>query len=114
MVNVEHVGDLYFLLRISVAIKRNKGDVTFSPLFLKGMTKNLKYTAHSTWDKKIIVIKNYLLMWFKSYLVLKSYPKYGRTDSRNVLVVVVEIEDSDFYKLANKNGTLKQLYTRNQ
>ena len=38
----------------------------------------------------------------------------GRTDSRNVLAVVVGIEDSDFYKLANKNGTLKQLYTRNQ
>lgn len=38
----------------------------------------------------------------------------GRTDARNVLAVVVGIEDSDFYKLANKNGTLKQLYTRNQ
>ena len=38
----------------------------------------------------------------------------GRTDSRNVLAVVVGIKDSDFYKLANKNGTLKQLYTRNQ
>ncbi|XP_053309752.1 KRAB-A domain-containing protein 2-like [Spea bombifrons] len=36
----------------------------------------------------------------------------GRTDSRNVLAVVVGIEDSDFYKLANKNGTLKQLYTQ--
>nr|XP_012151860.1 PREDICTED: uncharacterized protein LOC105663967 [Megachile rotundata] len=38
----------------------------------------------------------------------------GRTDSRNVLAVVIGIEDSDFYKLANKNGTLRQLYTRNQ
>ncbi|GBN67396.1 KRAB-A domain-containing protein 2 [Araneus ventricosus] len=38
----------------------------------------------------------------------------GRTDGRKVLAVVVGIEDSDFYKLANKNGTLKQLYTRNQ
>ncbi|XP_055944438.1 uncharacterized protein LOC129975400 [Argiope bruennichi] len=38
----------------------------------------------------------------------------GRTDNRNVLAVVVGIEDSDFYKLANENGTLKQLYTRNQ
>ncbi|GFS95536.1 KRAB-A domain-containing protein 2 [Nephila pilipes] len=37
-----------------------------------------------------------------------------RTDYRNVLAVVVGIEDSDFYKLANENGTLKQLYTRNQ
>ena len=38
----------------------------------------------------------------------------GRTDNRNMLAVVVGIEDSDFYKLANENGTLKQLYTRNQ
>lgn len=38
-----------------------------------------------------------------------------RTDARNVLVVVIGIEDSDFYKLASKNGILKQLlYTRNQ
>ncbi|GFU77812.1 KRAB-A domain-containing protein 2 [Trichonephila clavipes] len=37
-----------------------------------------------------------------------------RTDNRNVLAVVVGIEDSDFYKLANENGILKQLYTRNQ
>ncbi|GFU58112.1 KRAB-A domain-containing protein 2 [Trichonephila clavipes] len=36
----------------------------------------------------------------------------GCTDNRNVLAIVVEIED--FYKLANENGTLKQLYTRNQ
>lgn len=36
-----------------------------------------------------------------------------RTDRRNVLAVV-RIEDSDFYKLAIKNGTLKQFYTRNQ
>ncbi|GFS63393.1 KRAB-A domain-containing protein 2 [Trichonephila clavipes] len=35
-------------------------------------------------------------------------------DNRNVLVVVVGIEDSGFYKLANENGTLKQFYTRNQ
>ncbi|GFW69629.1 KRAB-A domain-containing protein 2 [Trichonephila clavipes] len=35
----------------------------------------------------------------------------GRTDKRNVLVVVVGIEDSDFYKLANENGNLEQLYT---
>lgn len=38
----------------------------------------------------------------------------GRTDTRNVLAVVVGIEDANFYKLANKNGTFKQLYTRNQ
>ncbi|GFS47100.1 uncharacterized protein TNCV_2052921 [Trichonephila clavipes] len=36
----------------------------------------------------------------------------GCTDNRNVLAVVVGIEDSDFYKLANENGTLKQLYTQ--
>lgn len=48
MVNVEH-GDLYFLLYNSVAIKRykNNGGVTFSPLLLKGTTKNLKYAVHS-------------------------------------------------------------------
>ncbi|GFS68214.1 uncharacterized protein TNCV_1531181 [Trichonephila clavipes] len=38
----------------------------------------------------------------------------GRTDKRNVTLVVVRIEDSDFYKLANDNCTLKQFYTRNQ
>ncbi|GFW08978.1 uncharacterized protein TNCV_3475241 [Trichonephila clavipes] len=32
---------------------------------------------------------------------------HGCTDNRNVLTVVVGIEDSDFYKLANENGTLK-------
>ncbi|GFU52350.1 KRAB-A domain-containing protein 2 [Nephila pilipes] len=37
----------------------------------------------------------------------------GRTDNRNMLAVV-GIEDSNFNKLANENGTLKQLYTRNQ
>jgi hypothetical protein len=38
----------------------------------------------------------------------------GRTDPRNVLAVVAGIENSDFYRLANKHGTLKQLFTRNQ
>ena len=38
----------------------------------------------------------------------------GRTDSRNVLAVITDVEDEDFYKLANENGTLKQLFTRNQ
>ena len=38
----------------------------------------------------------------------------GLTNNRNVLAVVVGIEDSDFNKLANENGTLMQLYTRNQ
>lgn len=36
------------------------------------------------------------------------------TDATNVLAVVIGIEDSDFYKLANKNGTLRELYSRNQ
>lgn len=35
-------------------------------------------------------------------------------DARNALAVVVGIEDSDFYKLANKKGTLKQLYIHYQ
>ncbi|GFY25527.1 KRAB-A domain-containing protein 2 [Trichonephila clavipes] len=39
---------------------------------------------------------------------------HGRTDNRNVLAVVVGIEDSDYYKLANENSTLKKLYRRNQ
>ena len=39
---------------------------------------------------------------------------HGSTDSQNVLAVVVGIEDSDSYDLANKNGTLKQLYMCNQ
>ncbi|GFX78548.1 KRAB-A domain-containing protein 2 [Trichonephila clavipes] len=38
----------------------------------------------------------------------------GRTDNQNELAVVVGIEDFDFYKLANDNSFLKQLYTRNQ
>ncbi|GFY32793.1 integrase catalytic domain-containing protein [Trichonephila clavipes] len=38
----------------------------------------------------------------------------GCVDNRNVFAVVVGMEDSDFYKLANENGTLKQLYTSNQ
>ncbi|GFV52186.1 KRAB-A domain-containing protein 2 [Trichonephila clavipes] len=38
----------------------------------------------------------------------------GSTGNRNVLEIAVGIEDSDFYKLANKNDTIKQLYTRNQ
>ncbi|XP_046987116.1 uncharacterized protein LOC124575152 [Schistocerca americana] len=38
----------------------------------------------------------------------------GHTGSQSVLAVVVGIEDSDFYKLTNKNSTLKQLYTCNQ
>ncbi|KAK9679289.1 hypothetical protein QE152_g40145 [Popillia japonica] len=38
----------------------------------------------------------------------------GRTDPRNVLAIVVGIQNSDFNKLANKNGTLKELFTGNQ
>lgn len=39
---------------------------------------------------------------------------HDRTDPRNLLVIVVGIEDFDFYKFANKNDTLKQLFTQNQ
>ncbi|GFV06199.1 KRAB-A domain-containing protein 2, partial [Trichonephila clavipes] len=39
---------------------------------------------------------------------------HGRTDNQNELAVVVGIEDFDFYKLANDNSFLKQLYTRKQ
>ena len=48
--NVEHVGYFDFLLRNSVAIKRHKGDITFSPLFPRGLTKNFK--THSTFKKR--------------------------------------------------------------
>ncbi|GBL59664.1 hypothetical protein AVEN_81911-1 [Araneus ventricosus] len=40
MVNVEYVGGLHFLLRVSGAIERHKGDVTFSPLLLRGVTNH--------------------------------------------------------------------------
>lgn len=36
----------------------------------------------------------------------------GRTGAKNVLAVVIGIEDSTFYKLANKDGTFKELYSR--
>ncbi|GBN96879.1 hypothetical protein AVEN_175286-1 [Araneus ventricosus] len=38
--NVEYVGGLHFLLRVSGAIKRHKDDVTFSPLLLRGVTNH--------------------------------------------------------------------------
>nr|CAI5861794.1 unnamed protein product [Callosobruchus analis] len=38
----------------------------------------------------------------------------GLTDPRNVLATVIVIEDLDFYKLADKDGTSKQLFTRHQ
>ncbi|CAH1382882.1 unnamed protein product [Tenebrio molitor] len=34
----------------------------------------------------------------------------GRTDPRNVLAVVAGIEDSDFYRLANKHGILEAAF----
>ncbi|GBO31753.1 hypothetical protein AVEN_142693-1 [Araneus ventricosus] len=40
MVNVEYVGGLHFLLRISGAMKRHKGDVTFSPILLREVTNH--------------------------------------------------------------------------
>lgn len=38
----------------------------------------------------------------------------GRTDPRNILAVITSIEDSDFFKLGNKNRTFQQQFTRNQ
>ncbi|GBN93622.1 hypothetical protein AVEN_144936-1, partial [Araneus ventricosus] len=40
MVNVEYVEGLHFLLRVSGAIKRHKGDATFSSLLLRGVTNH--------------------------------------------------------------------------
>lgn len=36
---------------------------------------------------------------------------YGSTDNRNALAVMTGIEDSNCFNLANKNDTLRQLYT---
>lgn len=36
-----------------------------------------------------------------------------RADLQNVLLLVVAIDNLDFYKLSNKDGTLKQLFTCN-
>ena len=38
----------------------------------------------------------------------------ARSDSRNVLAVVLTIENDEFYQLGTKLGRLAQLYTRNQ
>ncbi|XP_016662610.1 uncharacterized protein LOC107884622 [Acyrthosiphon pisum] len=38
----------------------------------------------------------------------------GKGDPQNVLFAVVSISDNQYYELGNKNGTLHQLYSRNQ
>lgn len=38
----------------------------------------------------------------------------GRADARNVLGVVVTVEDDMYYKIGTERGTLPQLFTRNQ
>ena len=38
----------------------------------------------------------------------------GRVDTRNVLFIVLSVDDCIFFKLGNQFGTLPQLYTRNQ
>jgi len=38
----------------------------------------------------------------------------SKIDSQNILAVVFDIVDNDFYKLATKNGVINRLYTRNQ
>ncbi|KAG5892142.1 hypothetical protein JTB14_032361 [Gonioctena quinquepunctata] len=38
----------------------------------------------------------------------------GRGDFSNILITVIEKTDDDFYKLANKRGTIDEMFTRNQ
>lgn len=38
----------------------------------------------------------------------------SKGDPQNVLFAVVSISDDQYYELGNKNGTLHQLYSRNQ
>lgn len=38
----------------------------------------------------------------------------SKMDPQNILAVVLDIVDNDFYKLATKNGVINRLYTRNQ
>jgi len=38
----------------------------------------------------------------------------GRGDPRNILFVVVSINNGDYYELGNKEGTIEQYYTRSQ
>jgi len=38
----------------------------------------------------------------------------SKMDPQNILSVVLDIVDNDFYKLATKNGAINRLYTRNQ
>ncbi|CAH2005369.1 unnamed protein product [Acanthoscelides obtectus] len=38
----------------------------------------------------------------------------GRGDFRNILMTVIEKTEDDFYKLANKTGTIEEMFSRNQ
>ncbi|KAK4876006.1 hypothetical protein RN001_012428 [Aquatica leii] len=38
----------------------------------------------------------------------------GRGDFRNILMTVIEKTDDDFYKLANKSGTIEEMFSMNQ
>ena len=35
-------------------------------------------------------------------------------DPRNILAIVLDVVDNEYYKLTTKNGVINQLYTRNQ
>jgi len=38
----------------------------------------------------------------------------SKMDPQNILAIVLDIVDNDFYKLATKNGVINRLYTTNQ
>lgn len=38
----------------------------------------------------------------------------GRVDFRNILMTVIEKTDDNFYKLANKTGTIEEMFSKNQ
>lgn len=89
----------------------------FTSISLKNMSRFLQ----KEWPQKKIYCKSNKNV--TNFLLLKLVIMYGiqvpdvdggHIDSRNLLLVVDGTEDSDFYKLANNNGTLEQLNTRNQ
>lgn len=85
----------------------------FQFISIKTMAKK---EDHHLQTSKILLAskKNFpLVQLVDTIRIQKSDIDRGRTDARNFLAVVVGIENSDFLKLANKNGTLKQLYTLN-
>ena len=38
----------------------------------------------------------------------------GRGDFRNIFMTVIKKTNDDFYKLANKRGTIEEMFSRNQ